>query len=65
MKIAVSIKICEQISYDDYKTITKTKLFRNSSTLLEIRTWVKEVIKSPLPVELIDLTYCEFSNAEQ
>ena len=62
MKTAVTIIETVQTGMDSYKDLRTTKVFEDSTTLLEIKQWIKSKAKSKIEVEDISLACVDISD---
>jgi hypothetical protein len=65
MKTAVTVIETVQTGMDNYKDLKKTKVFDDSTTLLEIKQWAKEAMNvTKVEVEDISLGSLDFSDVD-
>ncbi len=62
MKTAVRIIQFVQTGMDNYKDVKETKVFDDSTTLLEIKQWIHTKSKAKIDVSEISLATADFSD---
>ena len=62
MKTAVTLIETVQTGMDSYKDLRTTKVFEDSTTLLEIKQWIKSKANSKIEVEDISLACVDISD---
>ena len=62
MKTAITVINTIQTGMDSYKDVRTTKVFDDSSTLADIKTWVRNTKKSKLNPENISIGSLEISD---
>jgi hypothetical protein len=62
MKTAVTVIECVQTGYDSFADIKHTKVFDDSSTLGDIKAWVKSILKLKGDVWLSSCTISDIND---